>query len=120
MRALATIDISTDLLILDEIQNIKNSDTKVWKAISNIKTTDIYGLSGTPIENSLEDLFNVMEIIKPGLLGAKWQFQDEHQLLTTSAPGKAVFSGSKNVSGLIEKLKDHCMYVWLKQSQLIL
>ena len=56
-------------LIIDESQQIKNRDSKVFKAISAIKTEHKLSLSGTPIENSLNDLWSQMQFINPDILG---------------------------------------------------
>ncbi|MBW1657024.1 DEAD/DEAH box helicase [Flavobacterium quisquiliarum] len=56
-------------LILDESQYIKNKDSKIFKAINKISTAHKIALSGTPIENSLDDLWSQMQFINPDILG---------------------------------------------------
>ncbi|MEP6803262.1 MAG: DEAD/DEAH box helicase [Flavobacterium sp.] len=56
-------------LILDESQYIKNKDSKIFKAINKINTAHKIALSGTPIENSLDDLWSQMQFINPDILG---------------------------------------------------
>ncbi|MBC7642588.1 MAG: ATP-dependent helicase [Flavobacterium sp.] len=56
-------------LIIDESQQIKNRDSKVFKAINEIVTDHKISLSGTPIENSLNDLWSQMQFINPDILG---------------------------------------------------
>ncbi len=56
-------------LIIDESQQIKNRDSKVFKAINAINTEHKISLSGTPIENSLNDLWSQMQFINPDILG---------------------------------------------------
>ncbi|WP_445737314.1 SNF2-related protein [Mariniflexile sp.] len=56
-------------LILDESQYIKNKNSKIFKAINSISTAHKITLSGTPIENSLDDLWSLMQFINPDLLG---------------------------------------------------
>ena len=56
-------------LIIDESQQIKNRDSKVFKAINAINTQHKISLSGTPIENSLNDLWSQMQFINPDILG---------------------------------------------------
>ena len=56
-----------DLVILDEVQKIKNSSTKTYQAIKKIDGTIRWGLSGTPLENRLEDLTTIFSYLKPGL-----------------------------------------------------
>lgn len=56
-------------LILDESQYIKNKNSKIFKAINKINTAHKIALSGTPIENSLDDLWSQMQFINPDILG---------------------------------------------------
>jgi non-specific serine/threonine protein kinase len=56
-------------LILDESQYIKNKNSKIFKAINKINTEHKIALSGTPIENSLDDLWSQMQFINPDILG---------------------------------------------------
>ena len=57
-----------DLCILDEIQRIKNPSAGVTQATRRVKAKMRWGLSGTPLENRLEELISVFAFIKPGLL----------------------------------------------------
>ncbi len=64
-------------LITDESQQIKNKESKIFKAINDISALHKISLSGTPIENSLSDLWSQMEFINPGMLGS-YPFFKEH------------------------------------------
>ena len=55
-------------LIADEAQYIKNNTTKNAKAIKEIKSKTRYALTGTPIENSLAELWSIFDFIMPGYL----------------------------------------------------
>ena len=57
-----------DLFILDEAQYIKNPDSQAAQACRLIKATRRIALSGTPVENSLTDLFSILSVVTPGLL----------------------------------------------------
>lgn len=61
-------------IILDESQNIKNATSKSFKAIRSLKGAYKLILSGTPVENSVADLWPQMEFINPGLLGGQNYF----------------------------------------------
>lgn len=100
---------NVDLTILDEIQFIRNSDTKIWKAVSKMNTKYFYGLTGTAIENRLDDLYAIMDVIEPGLLGPKWHFQDTYQDVVTIGNNKIIFGGAKNINELKERIK-HRLY----------
>lgn len=56
------------VLILDEAQYIKNYATKTSKAIRQIKSSRRFALSGTPIENSIEELWAIFQVVLPGLM----------------------------------------------------
>lgn len=56
-------------LILDESQSIKNSGSKTYKALMQMKARHRLVITGTPIENSLSDLWSQMNFLNPGLLG---------------------------------------------------
>jgi SNF2 family DNA or RNA helicase len=57
-----------DLVILDEIQRIKNPTTSTHKAVGRLEAPRRWGLSGTPLENNLEELVSLFAYLKPGLL----------------------------------------------------
>ncbi|TAF45952.1 MAG: DEAD/DEAH box helicase [Sphingobacteriales bacterium] len=58
-------------IILDESQNIKNPASKSYKAVKQLKSTYKLILSGTPVENTVNDLWTQMSFINPGLLGSQ-------------------------------------------------
>ncbi|MCB0556328.1 MAG: DEAD/DEAH box helicase [Phaeodactylibacter sp.] len=66
-----------EYIVLDESQQIKNKDSKVFRAINRLEANHKISLSGTPIENSLSDLWAQVEFINPGLLGSHTFFQRE-------------------------------------------
>ena len=57
-----------DLVILDEAQRIKNRSSSTSKVIHSIQRTRSWALTGTPIENSSEDLVGIFEFVSPGYL----------------------------------------------------
>ncbi len=57
------------IVVLDESQSFKNRDSQVYQAVTLIRGDHFIALSGTPIENSLSDLWSLMSVINPGLLG---------------------------------------------------
>lgn len=64
-------------IILDESQQIKNPTSKSFKAIKGLKSKHKLALSGTPIENSVADIWPQMHFVNPGLLGSFSYFQKE-------------------------------------------
>src|SRR5690606_29051921 len=64
-------------IILDESQLIKNPSSKSFKAVKGLKAKHRLVLSGTPVENSVADLWSQMAFLNPGLLGSYRYFQQE-------------------------------------------
>lgn len=56
-----------DLVVADEVQRAKNPKTATYRSIRGIPTHRRWGLTGTPLENKLEDVVSVFGVIKPGL-----------------------------------------------------
>jgi SNF2 family DNA or RNA helicase len=63
-------------LVLDEAQALKNAATKRVKAIATLQAGFRLALTGTPVENRLADLWSIMNLLNPGLLGSSQQFND--------------------------------------------
>ncbi|WP_067727979.1 DEAD/DEAH box helicase [Oceanobacillus damuensis] len=61
-------EITFQTMILDEAQYIKNYATKTSKAIREITATRRFALSGTPIENSIDELWAIFQVVLPGLM----------------------------------------------------
>ncbi|MFA6777837.1 MAG: DEAD/DEAH box helicase, partial [Bacilli bacterium] len=64
-----------DNLIIDEAQNIKNSNTKQSINVRKIKSKYKLALTGTPVENRLSDLYSIFDYLNPGLLGTLSEFK---------------------------------------------
>lgn len=63
-----------DLVILDEIQRIKNPDTQLARAVTGLRSPIRWGLSGTPLENRLEELLAVFSFLLAGAVpGPSWR-----------------------------------------------
>jgi superfamily II DNA or RNA helicase len=65
-----------DTLILDEAQTIRNPESQVAQAAYALCAIRRISLSGTPVENSLEDLWSQCNVLNPGLLGTRSEFRD--------------------------------------------
>ena len=90
-----------DLIILDEGQRIKNWETKTSRVIKGLKSPFALVLSGTPLENRLDDLFSVIEFIDDRRLGPAFRFYNRHRMVDEK--GKVL--GYRNLDKLREKLK---------------
>ena len=58
-----------DTLILDEVTRVKNWDTQTSEAAKKLIVRNIIALTGTPLENHLGELYNIVSIVKPGFFG---------------------------------------------------
>jgi superfamily II DNA or RNA helicase len=70
-------DVTFNYIILDESQNIKNSGSKTYQAVCALHSDNKLVLTGTPIENSLSDLWSQLNFLNKGLLGTYKFFRDE-------------------------------------------
>ncbi len=84
-------------LILDESQYIKNKNSKIFKAANQIKASHKISLSGTPIENSLDDLWAQMQFINPNILGSYAFFAATYKLPIEKKQDENSLSELKNL-----------------------
>jgi len=66
--------IAWDRLLLDEAQDVKNPATKRARALRRLHARRKVAMTGTPIENRLGELWAIMDIVNPGLLGSRERF----------------------------------------------
>lgn len=95
--------LSTDLLIMDEVQRLKNWNTQLAQAVRRIDSHYSVLLSGTPLENKLDELVSIVQLADPYCLAPLYLFRYEH-IITDPETGKAV--GYKNLGDIRERLKD--------------
>ncbi|HQJ31352.1 MAG TPA: DEAD/DEAH box helicase [Syntrophales bacterium] len=93
--------ISWDLIILDEGQRIKNWEAKTSRIIKSLRSPFALVLSGTPLENRLEELFTVAGFIDERRLGPAFRFFNRYRV--TDERGRVL--GYKNLDELRERLK---------------
>ncbi len=67
--------IAWDRLLLDEAQDVKNPNTKRARALRRLPARRRLAMTGTPIENRLSELWALMDIVNPGLLGSREWFE---------------------------------------------
>ena len=67
-------------VILDEAQHIKNPDTQNAQAALELQADHRFVLTGTPMENSVQDLWSVMNFLMPGYLGSRMEFRERYEL----------------------------------------
>lgn len=69
-------------LVLDESQSIKNRLSKRFNAVSKVMADQVIALSGTPIENNIEDLYTQMNLVNPAIFGSFSEFKRTYPGLT--------------------------------------
>lgn len=65
-------------LVLDEAQFVKNPKTKLHRAIATFRADVTYAVTGTPMENSLSDLWSLLKLAAPGLFPSARKFRDRY------------------------------------------
>jgi superfamily II DNA or RNA helicase len=71
---------SPDLVIVDEAQRIKNWNTVAARALKRVDSPYAFVLTGTPLENRLEELVSIVQFIDRYRLGPTWRLLHQHQL----------------------------------------
>ncbi|MFH1867540.1 MAG: DEAD/DEAH box helicase [Candidatus Omnitrophota bacterium] len=90
-----------DLIILDEAQRIKNWKTRLARSVKQLSSTYALVLTGTPLENRLQELHSIVEFIDKHHLGPLFRFLDTHQM--TDDAGKVI--GYRNLNALGSSLE---------------
>jgi SNF2 family DNA or RNA helicase len=90
-----------DLIILDEAQRIKNWQTKVSQAVKKLQSKYALVLTGTPLENKMQELYSLVQFIDPLQLGSLYNFIAAHEQIDET--GKVV--GYKNLHEVKERLQ---------------
>jgi len=64
-----------DMVIIDEAHHLRNRNTRLWRFASELSKRFILMLTATPVQNKLEELFNLVTLLEPGLLSTTRRFQ---------------------------------------------
>ena len=104
----------TDMLIMDEVQRLKNWKTQISSAARRISSRYTVVLSGTPLENRLEELFSVMQFVDQYCLGPYYKFRYDHIL--TDDTEKVI--GYKNLNSVGDAVREHLIRRTKKQVRL--
>jgi SNF2 family DNA or RNA helicase len=73
-------EIEFDTTVLDEAQHIKNRQTQNAQAVKAVKSKHRLVLTGTPLENSVLDLWSIFDFLMPGYLGSAKDFRERYEL----------------------------------------
>ena len=105
LRDKLVIDASNfEFIILDEAQKIKNYESKVSKAITELKKKHGLVITGTPIENKLIDIYSILLFVDKYRITPLWEFSYTHCIFDFQSKNK--INGYYNLMSLNETLKD--------------
>jgi superfamily II DNA or RNA helicase len=98
-----------DVIILDEAQRIKNWRTKTADAVKRLRSRYAFVLTGTPLENRLDELYSVFQFIDPHVLGPLWRFNQRYFELEQRKSGTYKVLGYKNMAELRRRIAPHVL-----------
>lgn len=93
-------DVKWDLIILDEAQRIKNWEAATTRVVKSLKSRFALALTGTPMENRLEELYTVVSFVDEHRLGPAFRFLNTHR----EADDKGHVLGYRRIGELRERL----------------
>jgi len=89
-----------DVVVLDEAQRIKNWESKTSRAVKKLRSRYAMVLTGTPLENKLEELYSIVQFVDDRRLGPAFEFLHEHRVLDD----KGNLTGYRNLDRIRERL----------------
>ncbi len=111
-QSLLAGEFAPDLLIVDEAQRIKNWNTQISAKVKSIPSRFVFVLTGTPLENRLADLYSLMQLVDPHVLGPLWRFEVDY--CVQDERGK--LAGYRNLTVLRRRLSE----VMLRRSRAVI
>lgn len=98
-----------DLVILDEAQRIKNWRTKTADRVKRLRSPYAFVLTGTPMENRLDELYSVFQFIDPTILGPLWRFNQRYYEVQRRPSGSYKVLGYKNLDELRQRIAPYVL-----------
>ncbi len=93
-----------DLVILDEAQRIKNWRTQTADKVKRLRSPYAFVLTGTPLENRLDELYSIFQFIDPTILGPLWRFNTRYYETERRPSGSYKVLGYKNLDELRRRI----------------
>jgi SNF2 family DNA or RNA helicase len=90
-----------DVIVLDEAQRIKNWASKTSQAVKKLVSRYAVVLTGTPLENKLEELYSIVQFVDERRFGPAFQFLQDHRVLDE----KGNLTGYRNLDKIRERLE---------------
>ncbi|MDY7076129.1 MAG: SNF2-related protein [Chloroflexota bacterium] len=98
-----------DLIVLDEAQRIKNWRTKTADKVKRLRSPYAFVLTGTPLENRLDELYSVFQFIDPTILGPLWRFNQRYYETERRSSGSYKVLGYKNLDELRRRISPYVL-----------
>jgi len=98
-----------DLVILDEAQRIKNWRTKTADRVKRLRSPYAFVLTGTPLENRLDELYSILQFIDPTILGPLWRFNQRYFEVERRPSGSYKVLGYKGLDELRQRIAPYVM-----------
>ncbi|MDB5313645.1 MAG: rapA 2 [Gemmataceae bacterium] len=98
-----------DVIVLDEAQRIKNWEAKTSREVKKLRSRYAMVLSGTPLENKLEELYSIVQFVDERRFGPAFQFLYEHRVLDENGNLK----GYRN----LDKIRDRLAPIFLRRTR---
>jgi superfamily II DNA or RNA helicase len=73
--------LAPDVIVLDEAQRIKNWQSRTARAVKRLRSPYAFVLTGTPLENRIDEIYSIVQFLDPSLLGPLFRFNREFYLL---------------------------------------
>ncbi|MBD9106376.1 DEAD/DEAH box helicase [bacterium] len=99
-------NLNFNTMIIDEAQNIKNNHAGITKVVKSIKAETKFALTGTPLENSILELWSIFDFIMPGYLANLTKFQSKYKIKDFDEDSEILIKGlSKQINPFILRRK---------------
>lgn len=99
-------NLNFNTMVIDEAQNIKNNMAGITKVVKKINAENKFALTGTPLENSILELWSIFDFIMPGYLASLTKFQSKYKIKDFDEDSKILIKGlSKQINPFILRRK---------------
>ncbi|HEY4588091.1 MAG TPA: DEAD/DEAH box helicase, partial [Thermoanaerobaculia bacterium] len=73
--------LAPDVIVLDEAQRVKNWQSRTARAVKRLRSPYAFVLTGTPLENRIDEIYSILQLVDPSLLGPLFRFNREFYAL---------------------------------------
>lgn len=99
-------NLNFNTMVIDEAQNIKNNMAGITKVVKKINAETKFALTGTPLENSILELWSIFDFIMPGYLASLTKFQSKYKIKDFDENSEILIKGlSKQINPFILRRK---------------